>query len=47
MREKLLTRALEKVLKNYQDDKEKLEKEDKDNKAASEILELLLKKLNG
>jgi RNase H-fold protein (predicted Holliday junction resolvase) len=47
MREKLLARALEKVLKNYQDDKEKLKKEDKDNKAASEILELLLNKLNG
>jgi hypothetical protein len=41
MREKLLARALEKVLRNYQDDKEKLEKEDKDNKAAIEILELL------
>jgi hypothetical protein len=41
MREKLLARALEKVLRNYQDDKEKLEKEEEDNKAASEILELL------
>lgn len=41
MREKLLARALEKVLRNYQDDKEKIEKEEEDNKAASEILELL------